>query len=581
MRQFFKFVFASCLGVILAFGAIILILLVIGLSSSDTVTTKKNSFLRLTFDHSVSELTDNIQFSFSNTTRAIGIHDISRLIKEAKTDDKIAGIVINAPQVSMGPSTANLLREALLDFKKGDKPIYAYGDFYGQMGYYLSSAADSVFMNPNGSIEIMGFGAVIPFYKNLMDKVGVKMNIFYRGRYKGATEPYRRNNMSDDNRLQYKEYLDHLQKNYFEEIAASRNVTYEDINFIADNTLVVTPDECLRYNLIDSVIYEADFEQFLKEKTGVKKSRLTRFTDLEDYLTANPYKESKGDNQIALVYAEGNVVYNSDENGAISERKYSKIFERIIKNDKIKAVVLRVNSPGGSSISSDILWDQVGKLKESGKYVAVSMGDYAASGGYYIACNADTIFADKNTLTGSIGVYLMYPEISKLVQDKLEIGIDSVVTNKYTATNSFFLALNPDESTKMENYTDYLYKQFLSRVATSRDMTVESVHEIAEGRIWTSSAALSNNLIDEIGTLDQTITSVANRLDIENYSIINYPKIEKDFTSELFKTFAQKVKIPKVNNQVEAKILEHMLQQFNMFEGYKQPKAQMEQIFWY
>ena len=582
MRQFFKFLFASCLGTLLAFGAIILIFIIIGVSAGDGVTIKSNSFLRLSFDHSVSELTDNMEYSFSSTTRAIGVHDIIRLIEKAKSDKKIAGIVVNAPQVSMGPSTATLIRDALIDFKDTDKPIYAYGDFYGQMGYYLASAADSVFLNPNGSIEIKGFGAVIPYYKNLMDKVGIKMNTFYRGRYKGATEPYRRNDMSADNRLQYTEYLEHLKKNYFNEMAAQRGITFDDINSLADNSLVIVPDQAIDKQLIDSVAYEVDFENFIKNRTGVKESRLVRYTELEDYLTVNPAKVStKSANKIAVVYAEGNVVYGSDDNGAISEKKYAKIFERLIKNEKIKAVILRVNSPGGASISSDIIWDYMGKLRASGKYVAVSMGDYAASGGYYIACNADTIFADKNTLTGSIGVYLMYPEISKLVKDKLDIGIDSVTTNKYTATNSFFLALNPDEAQKMENYTDYLYKQFLSRVATTRDMTIDEVHAIAEGRIWTSTAALEYNLIDEIGTLKQTINAVSDRLDLEDYSILSYPTIEEDFTTEFLRGITQNVKIPEAKNQLDMKILEDIIQQLNMSSDYKQPVAQMEEIIWF
>jgi len=581
MGQFFKFLFASCLGTILAFGAIILIILAIGLSQSDQAATKSNSFLRIVLDHPVSELTDNMEYSFSNSTRAVGVHDIIRLISKAKTDPKIAGIVLNTPQVSMGPSTASLIRDAVLDFKTTDKPVYAYGDFYGQMGYYLSSAADSVFMNPNGSIEIKGFGAVIPYYKELMDKVGVKMNIFYRGKYKSATEAYRRNDMSEENRLQYKAYLDHLRQNYFEEIADARNTTYEAINDIANNSIVVIPDESISNNLVDKIIYKADFESLLKERTGVKTSRLTRYTELEDYLSANPLEASKGANQIAIVYAEGGVMYDTDDNGTISETKYSKIFQRIIKNEKIKAVIMRVNSPGGSSISSDIIWDQINKLKENGKYVAVSMGDYAASGGYYIACSADTIFADKNTLTGSIGVYMMYPEISKLLQDKLEVGIDSVTTNKYTATNSFFMALNPDETQKMENYTDYLYKQFLSRVAVSRGMTIEQVHEIAEGRIWTSKDALTNRLIDEIGTLTETIVAVADRLDLDTYTLAHYPKIEEDFMAAFFKGISQNVKMSDMKNKLESKILEDMLQQFNMSEEYKQPMAKMEQILWF
>ena len=582
MGQFFKFVFASCLGTILAFGAIILIFLVIGLAQSDTVSTKSNSFLKLSFDHPISELTDNMEYSFTNTTRSIGVHDIIRLIKNAETDKNIAGIVINAPQASIGPSTANLIREALLAFKETDKPIYAYGDFYNQMGYYMSSVADSVFMNPNGSIEIKGFGAVIPFYKNLMDKVGVKMNIFYRGKYKSATEPFRRTEMSEENRLQYSAYLNHLQQNYFKEIAASRDITYEDVNNLANNYLVVIPNESINKNLIDEITYEADFEKMLKLKSGVKESRLMRYTDLSDYLAANPVEsKSKSSNQIAIVYAEGDIIYNSDEKGSVSELNYSKIFQRIIKNDKIKAVIIRVNSPGGSSISSDIIWDYVGKLKDSGKYVAVSMGDYAASGGYYIACNADTIFADKNTLTGSIGVFLMYPEFSELVQEKLGIGIDSITTNKYTSTNSFYMALNPDETQKMEEYTDYLYQQFLSRVAKSRDMTVDKVHELAEGRIWTSTDALENNLIDGISTLDQTIDIVSERLDLDDYSLISYPKITQDFYTTLFEGISQNVKIPTSKSLIELKILEDIIQQINMSNDYRHPTARLPEIVWY
>ena len=581
MGQFFKFVFASCLGTLLAFGGIILMFIVIGALQSDVPNVKSNSFLKLEFDHLVTELTDNVETSFSDTQRAIGVHDITRLINEAKSDAKISGIVIDAPQVSMGPSTANLIREALLDFKDTDKPIYAYGDFFGQSGYYLSSAADSIFLNPNGSIEIKGFGAVIPFYKSLMDEIGVHMNIFYRGRYKSATEPFRRNEMSEENREQYGRYLEYLKKNYFEEIAASRNTTYEAIDDLANSTLVVTPELSIEQNLVDSILYENDFEKLLKSRSGVKQSRLMRYTSLEDYLAVYPDNDSSGSkDEIAIVYAEGGVAYDTDDNGTISEVKYGKIFNRIIKNDDIKAVVFRVNSPGGASISSDIIWDYIGKVKAAGKYVAVSMGDYAASGGYYIACNADTIFADKNTLTGSIGIYLMYPEFSKLAKEKLGIGIDSITTNKYTGTNSFLLALNEDEKQKMQAYTDYLYKQFLTRVAEGRDMSVEEVHNIAEGRIWTSEDALDNKLIDEIGNLQATIDAVAGRLNLEEYSTNSYPKITKDFMRELIENLSQNVDLGQNKSSEASKVLNHIIKKLNVNKDYKQPMAQMPDIQW-
>lgn len=533
MNQFLKNVLASCLGVTLAFGLIFLLgIFVFGAlassGSQQSVSVDENSVLHLTLSKSVPEQTDNIEMGAMafKQEKVLGLADIVDAIEHAATDDNIKGIYLNPENgMGFGLATANTLRNALLKFKESGKFVYANSKYYTQGAYYLASVADTVYLNPLGGIDFHGFSAMIPFFKDMLDRIGVKMEVFYAGDFKSATEPFRLNEMTEKNRLQMREFLEPVYQNFLKDIAASRKKEVAELRDMADGLKVRTADDALALGLVDKIGYADEIIAQMKQRMGVKEEDKINIVTLEDYSSSySKKKDYKAKEHIAVVYAEGDILMNEGERGTIVDQKYVKLLREIRKDEKIKAVVLRVNSGGGSAIASENIWRELQLIKAANKKVIVSMGDYAASGGYYIACNADKIIAEPNTLTGSIGVFSMMPNASKLFEEKLGIHWDTVKTTTYSTGVNPFYDVTGKEAEQLQYATEAMYATFLKRVADGRNMSTDSVHQIAQGRVWVGNRAKEIGLVDEIGDLDSAIAAAAELSGIEKYRLVEYPK---------------------------------------------------------
>lgn len=542
MSQFFKFLFASCLGTILAVGFIFFLLFAVGASMSTIDTSvSSNSVLLLEFDGTIPEHTSNVEqdkFDFSGD-KAIGVHRIKKLIKHAQNDKNIKGIVYKPSFASQaGMATNSILRKAIKEFKDStDKFVYSYADYYTNPTYLIASASDSIFINPNGMLELNGYGAMIPFFKEGLEKLGVEMNVFYAGNFKSATEPYRRNDMSESNRLQTREYLTDNFNLYLDEVSESRNLDRSKILEIINTFNLNNITDGLENNLLDASLHWFEFEDILREKLNIKEGKKVGYIELGEYDSKTVIRRGTSKNKIALIYAEGEIIYGSNDKGIVSEEKYHKLFDKIRSDDNFKAVVLRVNSPGGSAFTSDVIWREMKALQAQGIPVVASYGDYAASGGYYISAGADRIIANPRTLTGSIGVFSMLPNASRLLDEKLGIHFDTVKTSPYANAITPFFDLGKDEKQALQNYTDEMYAKFLGIVAEGREKTVDEIHEVAQGRVWTGARALQLGLVDELGDLDDALEVAAQMAELEDYKVYEYPTIKKEIWEEFLEGF--------------------------------------------
>ena len=543
MSQFIKNVLAATIGVIIALIFMFLFFVVFLGSLADTKPdVSKNTVLEINLSAPIPEKTGNIStsgFDYSNVG-VLGLNTITQLIDHAAKDDKIKGIIIKNNSVGGGQATIASIREALLEFKKSGKFIYAYSDLYSQSAYYLSSTADSIFLNPLGMIDLKGFSTFVPFYKSAMDKLGVTMNVFYAGDFKSATEPYRREEMSEENKIQTKEFLLSMVDHYKEAIAESRNLSVADVDLIMTEYKGKNAESCISSGLVDKLAYWDEVESLLHKKLILKDDKEIEYKTLIEYNDAVTlrYGKSKSKDKIAVVYAEGIIEYGTKSKGSISEDKYIKIFKDLQNDEDVKAVVLRVNSPGGNSLTSDIIWRGIENLKAAGKPVIASFGDYAASGGYYIAAGADTIVSAPNTLTGSIGVFMMFPNATELFNEKLGITFDEVKTHPMAVGLSPLKDLSDHEKEILQEGTIDIYNTFLKRVSDGRGMTTEEVHKVAQGRVWTGSKAKELGLVDIIGGIDDAINIAAESANIDEYKIKSYPEIKETFLDQLVKGIA-------------------------------------------
>ncbi|MDX1943396.1 MAG: signal peptide peptidase SppA [Saprospiraceae bacterium] len=537
MGQFFKFLLASCLGVFLA----LILVFVIGIAIISSIASSidkpekisPNSVLHLTFEKQIPERTNNVQVtSFDpNEEKILGLQDILKALEHAKNDDNIKGIFLDAPNgVLAGMTTTTTLREALKDFKSSGKFIISYGDYYTQGSYYMSTVSDQIIVNPMGLIDFRGFSSEVAFYKNMLDKIGAHVEVFYAGKYKSATEPFRRTNMSEESKMQVREYLDQVYGDFLKEISEARSISIPDLRKIADGYQAFQVDEALRLKVVDKVGYRDDAIVALREKLGLSEDEKIRTVSIEKYFAANPPKTNYNvKDKIAVVYAEGNILDGKTEYGTIGSRNYSKILQEVRKDNKIKAVVLRVNSRGGSTIASENIWYELKQIKDEGIPIIVSMGDYAASGGYYIACLADSIVAEPSTLTGSIGVFATIPIVQKLLNEKLGITFDTVRTGPFSVGINPVFEMSEAEKKLLQARTDKSYELFLQRVAEGRGMKRDQVHEIAQGRVWTGQKAKDIGLVDALGDLDKALDIAASAAGVENYRLVEYPRTKDPF----------------------------------------------------
>lgn len=539
MKDFIKFTFASLIGVILAgivFTVLGIITMVGMVASSDTETTvKENSIFVLKLEGILSERAQENPFQkfMGEENRSYGLDDILASIKKAKDHENIKGIYLQP--VSLGTSFASLeeIRQALIDFKESGKFIVAYADQYTQDMYYLASIADKVIVNPQGSISWHGLASQPIFYKDLLSKIGVDMQIFKVGTYKSAVEPFIATEMSEANREQVTAFLQSIWGRLLEDVAASRQLSVETLNGYADQMMdLKQAQEYITSGLADTLMYKDGVLDYLKELSGREDDESLRTLSLDDMKNVKRNVPlDKSGNIIAVYYAFGGIDDGTSTEEGINSQKVIKDLRKLREDKTIKAVVLRVNSPGGSAYGSEQIWREVVLLKAE-KPVIVSMGDYAASGGYYISCAADTIVADPTTLTGSIGIFGMFPNMQGLLTNKLGLHFDMVKTNKFSDMGDLTRPFNAEEREAMQNYINNGYKLFVKRCADGRGMTTEAIEKIAEGRVWTGATAKELGLVDELGGLDRALEIAAQKADVETYSVINYPS-KSSFFSEL------------------------------------------------
>lgn len=536
MNKFFKSVFSSCLGALLAMLVIGLIIFIwagrMASTSHSAKTVGPNSVLHLTLEKSIPEKTNNVggnNFEFSSSP-TLGLFDIKRAIEKAKADKNIKGILLEPKFMGMGKSTGLVLRRALEDFSESGKFVYSMSDVLSQDGYYLSSVADSIFLHPIGGIDFRGFSAMIPFFKDMLDRLGVKMQVIYAGKFKSATEPFRRNDISPENRLQLTEYINDRYDLFVDDIARSRNMESDEIRRIANEFLLRKPQDAVELGLADNIKYRDEVYKIIKDKIGLDEKKDLNLVKLKNYF--NPkldIKDQSAKDKIAVVFAEGEIRDNNKDQGVIDGEKYAKMIREIRKDKGIKAMVLRVNSPGGSVLASDKIRREVLACKEAGLPVVISMGDLAASGGYYIAADGDSIFAEPNTLTGSIGVFGVLPSFQKMMSSKLGVRFDTVSTGQYSSSYTTFFDMSNREFEIVQQMVEQTYDDFLTVVSEGRGMSKEAVNEIAQGRVWTGKRAVELGLVDKLGNLEDALGAAADLAGIKDYKVREWPKTKTVF----------------------------------------------------
>ncbi len=538
MRQFFKIVLGSCLGVVLA--GIVMIFVVGGSigalvaqfsGESESKELKPNTVLKIQISDLTPERTNNTSessvFNF-DTEDVLGIHDITKLIKHAKTDKNVSGLFLDLDDNSLPLAKTSLLTNAIADFKSSDKFIYAYGSSISQNDLLLASHADKTFVNPLGDVNFVGYGASIMYMKDLFDRLGIDWQVFYAGNFKSASEPYRLNEMSENNRKQVTAYLSDIWDAYLSEIADNRGLEKATLAALANTLEIRKPENAKKHGLIDEVGYYGDAIDEIKEGLGLDADASFNTTTLSNYSkNADLSKYKKGD-KVAVIYAEGTILSGDTDNGTISDFHYVPIIRKLRFDDDVKAIVLRVNSPGGSALASENILEELKRTHDRDIPIVVSMGGVAASGGYYISCAADSIFAEPFTITGSIGVVAQIPTFQKFFNEKLGIHIDTVQVAKYAIdSRSVAQPFSKDASQFYQENVDELYQRFISHVAKARNMSVKQVDEIAQGRVWSAEDALEINLVDRIGSLNDAINSAKILADLdENTGIVEYPKVK-------------------------------------------------------
>ena len=507
-------------------------------SSSSDVTVKDNSVLKISLTADMPDkVTDGMSFDYMSMTpvKQIGLNDALKSIEKAKTDDRIKGIYLDMDGASAGTATIEELRNKLIEFKESGKFIISYATAYSQFGYYLASVADEVYVNPQGGMSWQGMCSQIMFYKNVLEKLGVEMQVFRHGQFKSAVEPYICDKMSPANRKQYSVLLNSIWGKVCRGISEARGISVEDLNMYADSLSLRKAQDAVTLKFADAVKYYDEVIDELKAKSGFDGKDKDMFIDLEKYAKASVpnVKENKSKNEVAVLFAEGEIVDGNGGKGQMGGDKIAEELRKIRENDDVKAVVLRVNSPGGSGLASEVMWREIQKVKQAGKPVVVSMGNLAASGGYYISCSADYIYAQPTTLTGSIGVFGMFPNLQGLVTDKIGLTIDTVCTNAHADFGSTMRPVTEMEYNYVQQSIEDFYDTFLTRVFDGRKGKGAEGHVLSEkalvdsigqGRVWAGADAIEIGLVDELGSLNDAVkkaVALANLSD--NYKIVEYP----------------------------------------------------------
>jgi protease-4 len=539
--NFIKNVFATVVGIFLFCVLSFFILIGIGAtfgSSEDEIKINDNSVIeidlsKIVFDYAGQYKDESPLQTILAGKEKIGFIEVLNAIKNAKTDNKIKGISILNNQSLLGLAQSKELRNQLEDFKKSGKFVYAYANYFTQKEYYINSVANEVFVNPAGEVDLKGLGTEVLFFKNFQDKTGLKMEIIRHGKFKSAVEPFLAQEMSPENREQLTVLLNSIWKTIAEDIAKSRNITVAQLNTIADNLSARTPQMALEQKLVDKVAYEDEYHAFLKQKIKVLAKDDYEKVSITDYASKNAINvdDLTKDDIVAVIYAQGEINGGEGDVDYIGEGSINRSLKEAREDKDVKAIVLRVDSPGGNALTSELIWREI-ELTKKVKPVVVSMGNLAASGGYYIACGANAIFAEPTTITGSIGVFGMLPNMSEFAT-KMGINAEQVSTHKNSNGYSPFEPISDNYKTFALEGIETIYKTFVTRVATGRKMTFAQVDAIGQGRVWTGSDALKLGLVDKIGNLEAAIKHAATLGKSNSYRVENYPEYEKNFNEFL------------------------------------------------
>ncbi|PHX73781.1 MAG: signal peptide peptidase SppA [Chitinophagaceae bacterium] len=541
MKSFFKSFFASLLAIFTFFLLLFLFffavasalmeeektelakksVLVIDLSKSFDDKQKEDPFAEITGK------SDDVMPSLSTTIQ---------LINAAKSDSSINGIYLRSATNVNGYAASNELRNALISFKQSKKFIIAYGDYITQKAYYVANVSDKIYCHPKGLVEWQGMSVEYMFFKSLIDKLEIKPQIFYAGKFKSATEPFRESQMTEANKIQTTVWLNDLYDDLISTTSLSRRINADTLKSYANNYEITNTEKALDVHLIDGLKYDDEVKSEIRKKLGIADGKKINFISLPQYKKVANLKVSFSSDKIAVVVAEGEIVYGVGNSDQVSSDEYLTLLRKLRNDKSIKGIVLRVNSPGGSSLASEIIWREIELIKNQGKPVVVSMGDVAASGGYYISCNANTIFADSNTITGSIGVFSIVPDVSTFMKNKLGVTFDRVKTGAFADAPSVTRPMNDFEKNIMQSQVERVYTDFKNRVASGRNKSIEYVDSIAQGRVWTGSRAKQLGLVDQIGGLQEAIAEAVKLAKVKEYRIKTYPE-SKSFIDQILNQY--------------------------------------------
>ena len=542
MRQFLKYVLATITGIFLlgVLGFILLLgAIVSAASTDDEVEVAQNSVLELKLDQPIAEResSEGLGSLMGGGSSSSGLDQIKQAIRRAKKDDNIKGIFLNVELVQAGMATLEEIRNELLDFKKSGKFVVAYNDLASEKSYYLASVANKIYLNPQGTLEFNGLSSETYYYKNLFEKAGIEPYIFRVGSFKSAVEPFFRESMSDSARLQTSSFLNSINTFMLSHVATARRIAPARLRVISDSMLVHNADDAKRLGLVTDVGYYDQALSFMKKKIGVEEDEKLPLVSLSTYQGAEDEEDGDGATRIAVIYADGDIVTGKGSDTNIGSTRFAEAIRQARLDDKVKAVVLRVNSPGGSSLASDIIYREV-VLTKKVKPIVCSMSDVAASGGYYIAMACDTIVAHPNTITGSIGVFGVLPNIQPLLRDKLGITTDRVTTGKFSDIPTITRPLTAYEQQQLQEEVNRIYADFTTKAAKGRNMPLEKLRGYASGRVWSGTEAKERGLVDVLGSFEDALRIAARRAKLEegDYSLQSLPR-QKSFVENIFESF--------------------------------------------
>ena len=533
MKEFFKYVFATVVGIVISSVVIGILFFIVfvgmisSIGSEKETVVKKNSVLYLNLDQIITERTPEDSFGSlfgSSSDKTIGFNDVIRALKKAETDEKIQAVYINVSAPNAGMATMLEVRNAIIDFKKSKKPVIAYSEIYTQGAYYLASAAGKVYLNPEGDLEFKGFNSNLIFFKGALEKLGIEAQIIRVGNYKSAVEPLINTKMSDYNRQQVTAYVNGLYDTFLTGISQTRKIEKDSLFQIANHYKIQYPKDALAYKMVDGLKYKDEILDELRNITGIDKKKDINSVSINDYIKSLPTEgDISSKNKVAVIYANGDIVGGEGSDSQIGSERISRAIRKARLDDDVKAIVLRVNSGGGSALASDVIWREM-VLSKKVKPVMASFGDVAASGGYYIGCAADSIFVQPNTITGSIGVFGVIFNFQNLFNNKLGLTFDGVKTGEYADIMSADRPLTPAERAIIQKGVNRIYDTFITKVADGRKITKTQVDSLGGGRVWIGTDAVKNGLADRLGSFGDAVASAAKKAKLKDYRVVEYPE---------------------------------------------------------